>query len=350
MSHNTPTDTENFNRTPTNSSIPTELTTVPPMSWHSTLSSTSHLTVSPSHYRSTSGVVVALRKNTDSSITTPSLFSASTSSLPSTPPTPFAQPSLIFMSNLKSSPPHLPSRIGHGRARSMSRDENHDKAYTTSTNNSPRISPRFRGANPKAIKEQVIEDIQTITCRSLAKDARKQNDAMVYLDGPRIYTCGECRTHLTSHDEIISKSFHGRNGRAYLFDQCVNVTIGPPEDRRLITGLHSVCDIFCKRCETLIGWSYTKAYEPSQKYKEGKFIIEKIHLHMEESDYYEVDLPAGEKRDKWKIRSMSWSDDGSIASRRPKRLEDEDDSMIYEYRPRARTASSMSSSYASNVA
>jgi hypothetical protein len=138
-------------------------------------------------------------------------------------------------------------------------------------------------------------------------------------------------------------------GRAYLFDQCVNITIGPPEDRRLITGLHSVCDIFCKRCKTLIGWSYTKAYEPSQKYKEGKFIIEKIHLHMEESDYYEVDLPAGEKRDKWKIRSMSWSDDGSVASRRPRRFEGEEGDMVYEYRPRARTASSMSS-YASNVA
>jgi hypothetical protein len=66
---------------------------------------------------------------------------------------------------------------------------------------------------PKIIKEQIKEDIQTVTCRNLAKDARQQNDAMVYLDGPRIYTCGECRTHLTSHDEIISKSFHGRNGK-----------------------------------------------------------------------------------------------------------------------------------------
>jgi hypothetical protein len=37
-------------------------------------------------------------------------------------------------------------------------------------------------------------------------------DAMIYLDGPQIYTCGHCRTHLTSHDDIISKSFHGRHG------------------------------------------------------------------------------------------------------------------------------------------
>ncbi|KAL7531395.1 hypothetical protein ACHAXR_004012, partial [Thalassiosira sp. AJA248-18] len=114
------------------------------------------------------------------------------------------------------------------------------------------------------------------------------------------------------HDDIISKSFHGRHGRAYLFDQCVNITIGPSEDRVLMTGLHTVCDIFCKRCETLVGWTYTKAYEPSQKYKEGKFIIEKINLHMEESDYYTVDRPAGERGDKWRVRSMSW---GSASDR-----------------------------------
>jgi hypothetical protein len=46
-----------------------------------------------------------------------------------------------------------------------------------------------------------------------SNSARKLNDSMVYLDGPQIYTCAQCRTHLTSHDEIISKSFHGRHGK-----------------------------------------------------------------------------------------------------------------------------------------
>jgi hypothetical protein len=58
------------------------------------------------------------------------------------------------------------------------------------------------------------------SCRSLvdaaakaqSRSARKLNDSLVYLDGPQIYTCSQCRTHLTSHDEIISKSFHGRRG------------------------------------------------------------------------------------------------------------------------------------------
>ena len=48
---------------------------------------------------------------------------------------------------------------------------------------------------------------------ALAKKAQLENDAMVYLDGPHVYTCGQCRTHLTSHDDIISKSFHGRKGK-----------------------------------------------------------------------------------------------------------------------------------------
>jgi hypothetical protein len=121
-----------------------------------------------------------------------------------------------------------------------------------------------------------------------SQEAQRINDAMVYLEGPRVYSCAHCRTHLTSHDDIISKSFHGKQGRAFLFDQCINMTIGNAEDRLLMTGLHSVADISCKRCKTVIGWTYLKAYERSQKYKEGKYIIEKIHLFMEPSPSYDV--------------------------------------------------------------
>ena len=126
---------------------------------------------------------------------------------------------------------------------------------------------------------------------------------------------------------------------------CVNVSVGPAEDRRLMTGLHSVCDISCKRCKTTIGWTYAKAYEPSQKYKEGKFIVEKIHLHMEESDYYQVNHPAGERRNRWKMRSMSWSEQAMSASEASlsRHDEDGDSSTVYEYRPRSRTSSSLTS-------
>jgi hypothetical protein len=128
---------------------------------------------------------------------------------------------------------------------------------------------------------------------------------------------------------VDTQSFQGRHGRAYLFNNVVNVTLGPKEDRLLITGLHSVCDIYCTCCQSVLGWKYVsaalplpvsvptrslacaaafeptaqtpflemqvaasrvfsrgglrvwrqeQAFEESQKYKEGKFIIEKAKM------------------------------------------------------------------------
>lgn len=104
----------------------------------------------------------------------------------------------------------------------------------------------------------------------------------VYLSGKKCtYSCMHCRAHLADHDDLISKSFQGSQGRAYLFNNVVNVRTGQSEERYLLTGLHSVADIYCESCKTTIGWKYEQAFESSQKYKEGKFIIELIHLIKE---------------------------------------------------------------------
>ena len=77
----------------------------------------------------------------------------------------------------------------------------------------------------------------------------------------------------------------------------VNVKTGTKEERLLITGLHTVADISCISCHTVLGWKYVRcsdslpiglsdgcvrskeqAFEESQKYKEGKFIIEKARV------------------------------------------------------------------------
>jgi len=100
----------------------------------------------------------------------------------------------------------------------------------------------------------------------------------IYLNGSQVYVCSKCNTHLAKPEEIISKSFQGRHGRAYLFDKVVNVSAGPKEDRILITGLHTVADIFCNECQSILGWKYDEAFEESQKYKEGKFILEKNRI------------------------------------------------------------------------
>ena len=106
--------------------------------------------------------------------------------------------------------------------------------------------------------------------------------ALLYLDRPQIFTCLKCGTHLSSAEQILSKQFHGRGGKAYLFHSAVNVSVGPLERRSLLTGMHTVCDIFCKRCDDCVGWKYHAAEEESQQYKVGKFILEKTRLGKED--------------------------------------------------------------------
>jgi hypothetical protein len=94
----------------------------------------------------------------------------------------------------------------------------------------------------------------------------------------------------------------------------VNIKEGDPNERPMTTGLHIVRDTFCVKCDAHVGWKYVsapllptlpypnerhalhnfcqapalsetamtdemhwqdRAYENSQKYKEGKFILER---------------------------------------------------------------------------
>nr|XP_027061005.1 protein yippee-like At5g53940 [Coffea arabica] len=60
-----------------------------------------------------------------------------------------------------------------------------------------------------------------------------------------------------------------------LFDCSVNISVGPREDRMMLSGMHTVADIYCCRCGQIVGWKYEAAHEKSQKYKEGKFVLER---------------------------------------------------------------------------
>jgi hypothetical protein len=100
-------------------------------------------------------------------------------------------------SQILSTPPHSPV-LSQGRAK-KTREAHQEEAEG-------KTSKASVTSSAKKISESWSK------FKKLSKSARKENDSMIYLDGPRIYTCGQCRTHLTSHDEIISKSFHGRHG------------------------------------------------------------------------------------------------------------------------------------------
>jgi len=101
---------------------------------------------------------------------------------------------------------------------------------------------------------------------------------MEYLYGERVYGCKSCAAHFSAIESMISRAFQGQHGRAYLFDNVVNVTSGEPMERQMTTGLHVVRDIFCEKCKTQVGWKYDKAYNDQQKYKEGKFILERAMI------------------------------------------------------------------------
>ncbi|EXC21405.1 hypothetical protein L484_011847 [Morus notabilis] len=80
---------------------------------------------------------------------------------------------------------------------------------------------------------------------------------------------------------VVTLTGQGRHGRAFLFSHAMNIVVGPKEDRHLMTGLHTVADISCADCREVLGWKYERAYEASQKYKEGKFIFEKSKIVKE---------------------------------------------------------------------
>nr|CEL68902.1 TPA: yippee-like protein, putative [Neospora caninum Liverpool] len=104
------------------------------------------------------------------------------------------------------------------------------------------------------------------------------------LTGRKVYLCIQCNTHLTVHSELISKSFRGRTGAAWLFGKVVNVSEGALEDRNMTTGKHTIADVYCNDCGTNVGWRYECASDATQKYKEGKFILEKALLKSLEED------------------------------------------------------------------
>ncbi|GMP61102.1 hypothetical protein CsSME_00023700 [Camellia sinensis var. sinensis] len=99
--------------------------------------------------------------------------------------------------------------------------------------------------------------------------------------GPRLYSCYKRRNRVALHDDIISKGFQAKNRRAFLFSHATNIVVGPKEDRHLMTGLHTVADVYCSDCREVLGWKYERAYEDSQKYKEGKIVLEKFKIVKE---------------------------------------------------------------------
>lgn len=108
--------------------------------------------------------------------------------------------------------------------------------------------------------------------------------------------CSKCLTDLVPTSSIVSKGFTGRHGRAYLVSppprsalhpagqipsatdmkpgHLPNTHIHKAVPRQLVTGAHTVSDISCRTCGSVLGWKYVEAEEETQRYKVGKYILE----------------------------------------------------------------------------
>lgn len=61
-----------------------------------------------------------------------------------------------------------------------------------------------------------------------------------------------------------------------------NVTLAAPAIQLMVTGVHTVQDISCVLCATRIGWKILIAHDWSEKWKEGKFLLELERLQREQ--------------------------------------------------------------------
>ena len=149
----------------------------------------------------------------------------------------------------------------------------------------------FRRRNPSADSTS-----SNASADNIVASARGQSASAALLRGhvARL-RCARCATDLCLTSQIISKGFTGRHGRAYLVSpfpigshpedatpkprgSCLpnlpNTHVHKAVPRQLVTGAHTVSDVSCAFCGSVIGWKYDSAEEEAQRYKVGKYILE----------------------------------------------------------------------------
>ncbi|KAK0593660.1 hypothetical protein LWI29_026648 [Acer saccharum] len=105
---------------------------------------------------------------------------------------------------------------------------------------------------------------------------------MAEFGGNPFYSCRNCLNPLAFQDDLLSKAFKAVSGDAYMFQYAMNVVLGRREEKKLMTGVYTIANIYCGKCGQELGWHYLRAHDPKQKYKEGNFILEKLKMIKEQ--------------------------------------------------------------------
>ncbi|KIM46637.1 hypothetical protein M413DRAFT_440243 [Hebeloma cylindrosporum] len=67
-------------------------------------------------------------------------------------------------------------------------------------------------------------------------------------EGHANFSCSKCLAVIALQDELISKSFSGRDVFC-LMQSAMNIKLGRREDRSLLIGVHSVADVYLSRMQ-----------------------------------------------------------------------------------------------------
>ncbi|GAA5878377.1 hypothetical protein JCM1840_001397 [Sporobolomyces johnsonii] len=100
-------------------------------------------------------------------------------------------------------------------------------------------------------------------------------------DHVAVFRCLSCSLELGLLDELVSRSFQGSSGPAYLLRSVLNADVGQQAAKQLISGRHIIAPLTCNGCSTELGWKYFVSPDSSQKYKEGKYILEKSKIYKD---------------------------------------------------------------------
>ena len=142
-------------------------------------------------------------------------------------------------------------------------------------------------------RRKTSTDLQSSISSTNSAGSLDSPTSETYLQGHTSHLrCAKCATDVCFTSQIVSKGFTGRHGRAYLISPsptsaamgqvpqpgralCLpNTKTETPSQRQLVTGVHTVSDVRCAFCGSMLGWKYDGAEEESQRYKVGKYILE----------------------------------------------------------------------------
>ena len=159
---------------------------------------------------------------------------------------------------------------------------------SSSANTSPSSSPPTTHFLPKEVLHSALENIP----QNKKLPQVREGEVRLHRAQPNTLKCVTCSSDIAFADQIVSKGFTGRHGRAYLVSlpppsrknssqdkekdssMLPNTKIGRSVNRELLTGQHVVADVSCVICSAVLGWKYLDAKEAAQKYKIGKYILE----------------------------------------------------------------------------